>query len=199
MTRQTEPVHLRTGQVAELAGVNIQTLRYYERRGLIAKPHRTLGGHRAYSPETVTLLRVIKAAQRLGFTLEEVAELLEAGRRSHPSPDLRERAKAKRAEIERKIADLTTIRDTLGQVVAARCTSLMDCTCPGCPLPYAELTEKERPGGPSREYARRAGAPVSQATAEPLQGPLDESVAQPAGRQEHAEEEHADADLHGQW
>ncbi|WP_214103052.1 MerR family transcriptional regulator [Acrocarpospora catenulata] len=132
---------LRTGQVAERAGVNIQTLRYYERRGLIAEPERSLGGHRTYPPETVTLLGVIKAAQRLGFTLDEVAELLEAGRRGHPRPDLRERAIAKLAEIEHRIADLVTIRDTLTQVVAARCDSLTNCTCADCPLPYAELAE----------------------------------------------------------
>lgn len=144
MTQQDVDVHLRSGQVAELAGVNIQTLRYYERRGLIAEPLRSPGGHRTYPPETVTLLGVIKAAQRLGFTLDEVAELLETGRRGHPSPDLQERAKAKITEIEAKIADLETIRDALGQVVAARCTSLMHCNCPDCPLPYAELADKER-------------------------------------------------------
>jgi DNA-binding transcriptional MerR regulator len=55
-------------------------VRYYERRGLLAKPERSLGGHRLYPAETVTVLKVIKAAQRLGFTLEEVADLLEAGR-----------------------------------------------------------------------------------------------------------------------
>ena len=71
---------LRSGQVATAAGVNIETLRYYERRGLLREPHRSLGGHRLYPPETVTLMRVIKAAQRLGFTLEEVAELLAATR-----------------------------------------------------------------------------------------------------------------------
>ncbi|GLX96736.1 MerR family DNA-binding transcriptional regulator [Herbidospora sp. NBRC 101105] len=60
--------HLRSGQVAQQAGVNPQTLRYYERRGLIAEPPRSPGGHRAYPPETVDLLIVIKAAQRLGFT-----------------------------------------------------------------------------------------------------------------------------------
>ncbi len=76
-------VGLRSGQVAEAAGVNVQTLRYYERRGLLEEPDRTLGGHRLYPPETVTVLRVIKAAQRLGFTLEEVAELLEAGQHRH--------------------------------------------------------------------------------------------------------------------
>jgi len=59
---------LRTGEVAEQAGVNIQTLRYYERRGLLTAPHRTNGGHRLYPADTVALLNVIKAAQRLGFT-----------------------------------------------------------------------------------------------------------------------------------
>ena len=53
---------MRAGQVAEAAGVNVETLRYYERRGLIAEPERTLGGHRLYSEETVTVLRVIKTA-----------------------------------------------------------------------------------------------------------------------------------------
>lgn len=134
---------LRTGEVADRAGVNVQTLRYYERRGLIAEPDRSPGGHRIYPADTVTLLGVIKAAQRLGFTLDEVAELLEAGRRGHPSPDLRDRAIAKRAEIEHKIADLTTIRDALTRVVSARCDSLTNCTCSDCPLPYAELADGE--------------------------------------------------------
>jgi DNA-binding transcriptional MerR regulator len=74
---------LRPGEVAEAAGVNRETLRYYERRGIIAEPHRTLGGHRLYPPETVTTLRVIKAAQRLGFTLEEIDDLLAAGKHRH--------------------------------------------------------------------------------------------------------------------
>ncbi|MGX6744002.1 MerR family transcriptional regulator [Streptomyces peucetius] len=136
---------LRTGEVAERAGVNIQTLRYYERRGLIAEPDRSPGGHRTYPADTVTLLGVIKSAQRLGFTLDEVAELLDAGRHGHPTPDLRERALAKRAEVERKIADLTVIRDALTRIVAARCDSLTHCTCTDCPLPYAELADGETP------------------------------------------------------
>lgn len=130
---------LRSGELAELAGVNIETLRYYERRGLIAEPVRTLGGHRVYPDDTVALLGVIKAAQGLGFTLTEVAELLGVGRRGHPTPDLRERAIAKLAEIDRKIADLATMRASLEQVVAAKCDSLMGCTCQECPVPFAEL------------------------------------------------------------
>lgn len=57
---------LRSGELAVAAGVNVQTLRYYERPGLLAEPERTLGGHWVYAPEDVTVLRVIKAAQRLG-------------------------------------------------------------------------------------------------------------------------------------
>jgi DNA-binding transcriptional MerR regulator len=130
---------LRTGDVAQRAGVNIQTLRYYERRGLIAEPHRSPGGHRTYPADTVALLGVIKAAQRLGFTLDEVAELLDTGRHRHPSRDLRERAAIKLAEIEQRLHDLAAIRDTLQRVIAARCDSLTHCTCSDCPLPFVDL------------------------------------------------------------
>jgi DNA-binding transcriptional MerR regulator len=134
---------MRTGEVAEQAGVNIQTLRYYERRGLIAEPARSNGGHRAYPPDTVTLLGIIKVAQRLGFTLDEVAELLDAGRRRHPTPDLRQRAVEKIAEVDRKIAHLVTIREALGQLVDARCDSLTNCTCDDCPMPFAGLADAD--------------------------------------------------------
>lgn len=141
---------LRSGEVADRAGVNIQTLRYYERRGLLAEPHRSNGGHRLYPPDTVVLLQVIKAAQRLGFTLDEVADLLDAGRRRHPTADLRGRAISKIAEIDRKIADLTTIRTTLTEVVDAHCDSLTDCTCTDCPIPYLTIGTADQPFGESR-------------------------------------------------
>ena len=142
---------LRSGQVARAAGVNQQTLRYYERRGLLAEPHRTLGGHRLYPAETVTVLRVIKMAQRLGFTLDEVAELLEAGRPGHPAgPDagLRERAAAKIAEVEAKIADLTVMAGTLRAALDAGCADLVECaSVPGCPLPFAAAAVPRRHDG----------------------------------------------------
>ena len=133
---------LRSGQVAEAAGVNPQTVRYYERRGLLADPERSLGGHRMYPAETVTMLKVIKAAQRLGFTLDEVAELLEAGRHHHRRPDagLHSRAAHKLAEVEDKIADLRAIRATLKDALAAGCDDLMSCAASDCcPLPFVEL------------------------------------------------------------
>jgi DNA-binding transcriptional MerR regulator len=134
---------LRAGEVAERAGVNTETLRYYERRGLLAAPPRSIGGHRSYPPETVTLLAIIKAAQRLGFTLDEVAELLDTGRRRHPTPDLQDRAKVKLAEVGQKISDLQAIHGRLEEVVAARCDSLTNCTCPACPMPFADLADPD--------------------------------------------------------
>lgn len=126
--------------------MNQQTLRYYERRGLVAEPDRTLGGHRLYPPETVTMLRVIKTAQRLGFTLDEVAELLRVSVHRHgrrPEAGLQARAQAKLAEVEQKITELSVIRDTLGAAVAAGCDDLVACAdSPCCPLPFVKLTAK---------------------------------------------------------
>jgi MerR family transcriptional regulator, mercuric resistance operon regulatory protein len=139
-----QPAGLRTGEVAEQAGVNIQTLRYYERRGLLTEPVRSIGGHRLYPPDTVALLGVIKAAQRLGFTLDEVAELLDTGRRRHPAPDLRQRAIDKIGEIDAKIADLAAIRGALTEVVDARCDSLTNCTCADCPIPFMTIGTADR-------------------------------------------------------
>lgn len=144
---------LRSGQVAEAAGVNLQTLRYYERRGLLAEPQRSIGGHRLYPPETVTVLRVIKAAQRLGFTLVEVAELLEAGTHRHrrPRAGLHQRTQEKLTEIEAKIADLTVIRQALTDAIAAGCDDLTVCArSPCCPLPFADLAKDDRHARPSQ-------------------------------------------------
>jgi MerR family mercuric resistance operon transcriptional regulator len=134
---------LRSSQVAGAAGVNLQTLRYYERRGLLATPDRSLGGHRVYPPEAVTVLRIIKAAQRLGFTLDEVAGLLDAGQHRHghrPAAGLQARAQAKLAEVEAKIADLQVIAATLRAAVDAGCDDLVTCAAAACcPIPFADL------------------------------------------------------------
>ena len=145
---------LRSSQVAEAAGVNPQTLRYYERRGLLAEPERTLGGHRLYPAETVTVLRMIKTAQRLGFTLEEVAELLEAAQHRHgrPNAGLRDRARLKLIEVEQRMADLEVIRSALHEAINAGCDDLMTCAQqPCCPLPFAELA---RTGQAESRYIR---------------------------------------------
>ena len=134
---------LRSGALATAAGVNQQTLRYYERRGLLAEPQRSLGGHRVYPPEAVTQVRIIKAAQRLGFTLSEIIELIDLGRQHGRSRvGLQTRVADKLAEIEAKIADLTVIRDTLRDAARAGCQDLHTCArTPNCPLPFTELAE----------------------------------------------------------
>jgi MerR family mercuric resistance operon transcriptional regulator len=128
---------LRTGELAAAAGVNTQTLRYYERRGLLAEPQRTLGGHRLYSEEAVTVLRVIKAAQRLGFSLDEVADLLSGTGHHRRDAGLRTRARVKLAEVDAKLAELGAVRDTLRAALAAGCEDLLTCSeTPACPVSF---------------------------------------------------------------
>jgi Hg(II)-responsive transcriptional regulator len=114
----TEP--LTTGEAAEHAGVNVQTVRYYERRGLLPEPPRTSGGFRQYSSEHVDRIRFVKRAQELGFTLDEAGELLDL--RATPDADradVRAVAQEKQEEIQRKIRDLQRMQSTLGDLIAA--------------------------------------------------------------------------------
>lgn len=114
----TEP--LTTSEVAEQADVNVQTVRYYERRGLIPEPPRTSAGYRQYNGEHVARIRFIKRAQELGFTLEEAHELLQL--RATPDADradVRAVAQEKRAEVQQKIADLQRMQATLDELITA--------------------------------------------------------------------------------
>jgi redox-sensitive transcriptional activator SoxR len=121
---------MRVGEVAERAGVNVETLRYYERRGLLPAPERTPSGHRRYDDETVQFVRAIKEAQAVGFTLAEIAEYLRDARRSRsPSEALRVRMAAKIDQIDARVAALRRMREELARVVGCACTSLDNCTC----------------------------------------------------------------------
>ncbi|QYN34269.1 MerR family transcriptional regulator [Pseudonocardia sp. DSM 110487] len=120
--------------------MNVQTLRYYERRGLLPEPRRSLGGHREYDQEAVTVLRVIRGLARLGFTLAEIAELIEVGSHRGPRPGLRAAATAKLAEVDAKIDHLTQVRAGLTAVLTAECSDLTECSCnPACPIPFGEI------------------------------------------------------------
>jgi DNA-binding transcriptional MerR regulator len=77
---------VRTGEVATQAPVNIQTLRYYERRGLLPEPQRTSSGYRAYSPDAVRVVRFVKRAQQLGFALDDIEDLLHRADRLSVAP-----------------------------------------------------------------------------------------------------------------
>jgi DNA-binding transcriptional MerR regulator len=123
---------MRVGEVAARAGVNVETLRYYERRALLPAPDRDPSGHRRYDEETVRFLRAIKEAQAVGFTLGEIGEYVRGARRSgSPSEALRVRMAAKIDEVDSRIAALQRMREELARVVGCACDSLDHCTCGG--------------------------------------------------------------------
>lgn len=123
---------LRTGEVARQAGVSLETIRYYEQRGLLLAPPRSDAGYRCYPPDAVRRVRFVKRAQELGFSLQEIKELL--GLRFRPNAtceDIRRRTRQKISAIDEKIRDLHSIRQALEQLADS---------CPGkgpvsgCPI-----------------------------------------------------------------
>jgi MerR family copper efflux transcriptional regulator len=132
---------LSTGQVAKASGVNIQTVRFYEREGLLPMPRRSASGYRQYSDDAVRIVTFIKRAQELGFTLREAKELLRL-RSAGPKRAVAAKAaaEAKLRDIDEKVRDLHAIRAALALLVDS-------CTCSGeavrCPI--LEALEKKSP------------------------------------------------------
>src|SRR5438876_9431014 len=111
---------LTIGQVAAAADVTIQTIRYYERRGLFAAPKRTPAGYRQYAEEAVARLRFIKHAQDLGFSLQEIQELLGLRVRHGAACDTVERKTRKKIEVvQQRIHDLQRMKRTLERLAGA--------------------------------------------------------------------------------
>jgi Hg(II)-responsive transcriptional regulator len=106
------------GHLAQLGGVNLETIRYYERRGLLPRPPRTTAGYRQFGPEAARRLRFIKRAQELGFSLDEIRELLSLGGRPRQNrATIRAHARQKIEDINRKIAGLTAMKNALHELV----------------------------------------------------------------------------------
>ncbi|MCA9145473.1 MAG: Hg(II)-responsive transcriptional regulator [Planctomycetaceae bacterium] len=131
---------LTIGQLAKIAGVGVETVRFYERKGLLAEPNRRPSGYRQYGEEVVNRLRFIKRAKELGFTLNEIKELLSL--RLDPTTtcaDVKERAEEKIDDIEAKIRTLRRMKNALVKVTKA-------CSGRGgtseCPI--LETLDKER-------------------------------------------------------
>ncbi|WP_333894232.1 MerR family transcriptional regulator [Mycolicibacterium gadium] len=109
---------MRTSEVAAAAHVNTQTLRYYERRGLLPQPQRTPSGYRAYTADAVRVVRFVKRAQQLGFTLDDIEELLHlAGGGPASCDDAKTMARSRIADLQHRIADLAGMRDALARLV----------------------------------------------------------------------------------
>lgn len=123
---------MKIGELAGKAGVNIDTVRYYERQGLLPAPQRLSSGYRQYTAEDVSRLRFVRRAKALGFTLLEIRDLLElSGQRGQDMAGMKATALHKLEDVEEKLAELTRIRDGLRTLVDS---------CPGhgvleqCPI-----------------------------------------------------------------
>jgi Hg(II)-responsive transcriptional regulator len=112
---------MKIGEVAKRSGIGIETIRYYEREGLLQEPERRPSGYRQYDESTIQRLEYISRAKALGFTLAEIRELLELSFAAHTGCDhIRQRAEAKITDIESKIRSLQQMRRSLRKIVA-RC------------------------------------------------------------------------------
>src|SRR6187549_888934 len=120
---------MRIGELARRAGVNVETLRYYERRGLLEEPARGPNGHREYDEETVRFVKAVKEAQSLGFTLSEIEEHTRLTRSGGGQESIRIRLAQKIDEVDGKLASLQHVRDELARVLGCACDSLDHCTC----------------------------------------------------------------------
>ena len=109
---------MRISEAADEAGVNVQTLRYYERRGLLPKPPRRASGYREFPEDSVRLVRFIKRAQELGFSLDEVETLLKLRRQSGRNrKQVRALASQRIQHIDQKIAELGRMRSALERLI----------------------------------------------------------------------------------
>ena len=120
---------LTIGKLAQASGVSIETIRYYQRRGLLDEPAKPPGGHRRYAVEHAKRLRFIKRAQVLGFTLDEVGGLLRLVE-GHECTETRALAARKLALIEQKMTDLAAMRQVLGELLRQCETSEIRAACP---------------------------------------------------------------------
>ena len=132
MVREAIVSSLTIGKVAKASGVGIETVRFYEREGLLEQPARKLSGYRQYDAEAIARLRFIKQAQRLGFTLREIKELLALKLDPNSTrKQVKDRAVAKIADIEQRIADLKRMKKALAPLIQA-CDGRG--TLEGCPI-----------------------------------------------------------------
>src|SRR5688572_16231837 len=126
-----DAVRLTISNLAKTAGVNVETIRYYERRGILRQPSKPSRGWRVYEDDALRVVRFVKRAQTLGFTLDEIEQMLKLRRSESPRTCARvsERAHQKIAEIDAKLRDLTAMRTVL-QDLAKTCHAAAGERCP---------------------------------------------------------------------
>ena len=125
------PKTLTIGRLAKQAAVGIDTVRFYERRGLLPEPSRTASGYRLYSDDTIARIRFIRRAKSLGFSLDEIGNLLELHDRGGRKSAVKQITQRKLEQINARIADLSRIRDVLREL-ESECSGAGDIN--GCPI-----------------------------------------------------------------
>lgn len=123
------PLSLTIGSLAEAALVNLETIRFYQRKGLMREPERAQGSIRRYGESDLARVRFIKSAQRLGFSLEEIAELLKLKDGAH-CREARSLAELKLVSVREKLADLHRIESVLNQLVGCCVSARGEVACP---------------------------------------------------------------------
>jgi MerR family mercuric resistance operon transcriptional regulator len=121
---------LTIGHLGREVGVDLETVRYYERRGLLPKPPRSASGYRLFPTDAARRLRFIRRAQELGFSLKEIRELLSLrASRTTTSRDIRARAEAKIGDIDAKVRSLGSMKKALRKLTSAceRCVPVTEC------------------------------------------------------------------------
>ncbi|MBB0025183.1 Hg(II)-responsive transcriptional regulator [Chitinivorax sp. PXF-14] len=126
---QTILENLTIGAFAKAAGVNVETIRFYQRKGLLLEPNRPYGSIRRYGGADVARVKFVKSAQRLGFSLDEIGELLklEDGTHCGEAADL---AALRLADVRARLADLTRMEAALSKLVAECCAQNGQVSCP---------------------------------------------------------------------
>jgi MerR family mercuric resistance operon transcriptional regulator len=129
-SRSTGAARLQIGELARRTGCNIETIRYYEKVGVLAAPVRTEGGFRLYSADDVRRLSFIRRARELGFPLEEVRAMLRlSDERAQPCSEVKEIAIGHLADVRSKIADLRAMKAAL-EILVAKCEAGLPVACP---------------------------------------------------------------------
>jgi len=160
------------GEAAQASGVSAKMIRHYESLGLIRQANRTFSGYRLYTEEDVHVLRFIKRARTLGFSVSEIEELLRLWQdRTRPSREVKRIALAQAAELDVRIREMEAMKRTLEDLAEhchgdhrPECPILDDLARPSDPLESPPLSTRRTPGKPGPPSIRRARAPAKKTT-----------------------------------
>lgn len=149
MPKSSSPMPLTIGRLAELTGVHIETIRYYEKIGMLARPQRTAGGHRSYAPEHVATLTFIRRGRELGFPLETIRDLIRLNEGGACCEKARDVTIGHHADVRRKIADLRKLERALSTLI----DECQPTRWPDCPIMNALAASHDRI--PAKRFGER--------------------------------------------